>query len=164
MIDTKNISIEQIWALLDEVKDPEIPVLSLVELGMITGVTFQDDKVVVKMTPTFTGCPALDFMQKQIKVKIEKNTGINTEVIIERETTWTSDNISAEAKEKLKKFGIAPPLKKACGVSMQSFKYTPCPFCNSANTTLRSTFGSTLCRAMHYCNDCKQSFEQFKPV
>ncbi len=164
MIDTKNISIEQIWALLDEVKDPEIPVLSLVELGMITGVTLQDDKVVVKMTPTFTGCPALDFMQKQIKVKIEKNTGINTEVIIERETTWTSDNISAVAKEKLKKFGIAPPLKKACGVSMQSFKYTPCPFCNSANTTLRSTFGSTLCRAMHYCNDCKQSFEQFKPV
>ena len=164
MIDIKNISIEQIWALLDEVKDPEIPVLSLVELGMITGVTIEDNKVIVRMTPTFTGCPALDFMQKQIKVKVEKNTGIPTEVIIERETTWTSDNISTIAKEKLKKFGIAPPLKKACGVSMQSFKYTPCPFCNSTNTTLRSTFGSTLCRAMHYCNECKQSFEQFKPV
>ena len=164
MIETNNISLERIWELLEEVKDPEIPVLSLVELGVITNVACVENKVVVKMTPTFTGCPALDFMQKQIKVKVEKHTGLETQVIIDKETLWSSDKISDIGKEKLKNFGIAPPLKKACGISMESFKYTPCPFCNSANTTLRSTFGSTLCRAQHYCNDCKQSFEQFKPL
>ncbi len=164
MVETNNISIEQIWTLLEAVKDPEIPVLSLVDLGMITGVAFVEEHVEIKMAPTFTGCPALAYMQKQIKNQIEKNTGIPTEVIIDKETQWTSDNISIAGKEKLKKFGIAPPMKKACGISMQSLKYVPCPYCNSADTVLRSTFGSTLCRAMHYCNSCKQSFEQFKPI
>lgn len=164
MVEIKNVSMERIWELLQEVKDPEIPVLSLVELGVITFAEIKDGKVYIQMTPTFTGCPALDFMQKQIKVKIEKHTGLATEVSIERNTQWTSDNISSEGKEKLKNFGIAPPLKKACGVSMESFKNTPCPFCESTNTQLRSTFGSTLCRAQHYCNNCKQSFEQFKPI
>lgn len=155
---------EQVWNSLREVMDPEIPVLSLVDLGMISKVEQDANSIRIWMTPTFTGCPALDFMQKQIKIKVEKACGLPVEVFIDKEKQWSSDWISEEGKEKLKKFGIAPPLKKACSVSMQSFKYTPCPFCSSKNTTLRSTFGSTLCRAQHYCNDCKQSFEQFKPL
>ncbi len=156
---------EKIWLALNEVQDPEIPVLSLVDLGMISKVDSSNaHSVKVYMTPTFTGCPAINIMKTMIVLKLLEHGFENAVVIIDTENIWSTDKISELAKEKLKKFGIAAPNKKSCLVEMSDLKDVPCPHCGSNYTTLRSPFGSTLCRAMHYCNNCNQSFEQFKPI
>lgn len=157
------ISKEKALELLAEVADPEIPVLSLIDLGMISDVLITD-KITVKLTPTFVGCPAINYLKNNIVQKFAANHFV-AEVEIDFSTPWTTDKISEEGRAKLKKFGIAPPEAKSCfKLSMENFKNIKCPYCDSTNTTLKSTFGSTLCRAMHYCNNCKQAFEQFKPV
>jgi ring-1,2-phenylacetyl-CoA epoxidase subunit PaaD len=155
----------KIWEALREVQDPEIPVLSLVDLGMISQIDCdKSNKVKVFMTPTFTGCPAINIMKTMIVMKLAEHGFEETEVIIDTENTWNTDKISEEGKQKLIKFGIAAPHKKSCMVEMSDLLDVPCPHCGSSSTTLRSPFGSTLCRAMHYCNSCRQSFEQFKPL
>jgi len=154
-----------IWDALGRVQDPEIPVLSLVDLGMISSIKISKELIEVYFMPTFTGCPAIDMMQKMIIEEVERTTAIKTAVIIDRVHAWNSDMISEAGKKKLVKFGIAAPnIKAGCGVTMLDLQSVDCPFCESNDTVLRSPFGSTLCRAMHYCNHCKQSFEQFKPV
>lgn len=156
---------KEIWEALKQVADPEIPVLSLIDLGMISAVIAEEEKTSVFMMPTFVGCPALEVMRKSIINKIKESISGPVEVIIDKENTWTSDLITEEGKEKLKQFGIAAPKSKSgCAVSIDDLKNIACPHCGSEDTTLRSPFGSTLCRAIHYCNSCLQSFEQFKPV
>ncbi|MBI5763830.1 MAG: phenylacetate-CoA oxygenase subunit PaaJ [Planctomycetes bacterium] len=153
-----------IWAALDTVTDPEIPVISIVEMGMVPSVLVDGDATVVRMTPTFAGCPALDVIRQNIVAAV-KNAGYeNVRVDVVFDPPWTSDRITDVGREKLKSFGLAPP-GAACGsINELRIAEAACPLCDSTNTTLESIFGPTLCRAIHYCNDCQQSFEQFKPV
>ncbi|MBF9255388.1 phenylacetate-CoA oxygenase subunit PaaJ [Pontibacter sp. 172403-2] len=156
---------EHILSLLEEVKDPEIPVLSLVDLGVITDVEItEDNHVTVNMTPTFAGCPAMDYMKKDVERTLEKH-GINHHTVrMSFDKPWDSNKISDKGRQHLKEFELAPPPKYNMVLDLDILEYATCPNCNSTNTTLRTPFGPTLCRAMHYCNDCKQMFEQFKPL
>jgi ring-1,2-phenylacetyl-CoA epoxidase subunit PaaD len=153
----------KIWKALESVQDPEIPVLSVVDMGIITAVGWIDNKVAITMTPTFVGCPAIDVMKKSIQLAVEQ-AGFEVTVAVDFETTWTSDRMSDEAKTKLEQFGIAPPIHIAGEISEEALNKVRCPHCHSTDTTLNSPFGSTLCRAIRFCFSCKQGFEQFKPL
>lgn len=157
-------TITNVYNALEQVMDPEIPVLNVLDLGMITGVIVQDDRVQVKMIPTFAACPAVSYIQQRIREAVAQATGLPVEVSIDKEVHWQSNRLSAAAKEKLHNFGIAPPQVHEGELHAEIMLNTPCPHCGSENTYLRSPFGSTLCRAIHYCKDCGMVFEQFKPV
>lgn len=161
------ITKEQIYDALKEVMDPEIPKLSVVDLGVITNVEIQpDNNILITMTPTFAGCPALTVMKEDIKAKLESLPEINTaEVKVSFEKQWSSDMISEEGRRVLKESGFAPPHVLGNDlVQIEILMDAECPLCGSKDTELRNSFGPTLCRAIHYCNKCKQAFEQFKPV
>lgn len=156
---------QQIFKALEEVKDPEIPVLSVIDMGIITKVeanSFEWAKI--SMTPTFVGCPAIDVMKKDIEQAVLKAGFKKAEVSVDFETRWTSDRMSSHAKQKLETFGIAPPTHIDGEISEEALNKVRCPHCGSTDTTLNSPFGSTLCRAIRFCFHCKQGFEQFKPI
>lgn len=157
--------VAQVMALLETVPDPEIPVLNVVEMAMIAGVAVQDEhQVVVRFLPTFTGCPAIQYISNQI-IDTLKSAGFLATVEIARDRKWSTDMMSAEAKEKLEKFGLAPPAElNGMEFTEEALNRVRCPHCGSTDTTLRSAFGSTLCRAIRFCFSCKQGFEQFKPL
>lgn len=155
---------ETIWALLGEIKDPEIPVVSLVEMGIIRQVELDDEAVRVSMTPTFSGCPALKVMQAAVEERLLQAGAKRVEVTFSNRPAWSSDWISPEAREKLKSFGLAPPPQHGGNFQLDLLDVVTCPFCDSKNTVLKNSFGSTLCRAIFYCNSCQQPFEQFKPI
>ena len=158
-------SIADIKELLKQVVDPEIPTISLIDLGVITEISINDDdKVTVKMTPTFSGCPAMDYMRNNVVEVLEENGIQNHQVDMNFDTQWSSNNITENGLKAIKKHGLAPPPKHNLIVDIDLVKKATCPFCNSDNTELKSPFGPTLCRSLHYCNDCSQGFEQFKPV
>ncbi|MEZ2441574.1 1,2-phenylacetyl-CoA epoxidase subunit PaaD [Chitinophaga sp. RCC_12] len=161
---SKTITIADVYAALETVMDPEIPVLSVVDLGMITGVDLNDSAVHIKMIPTFAACPAVSYIQHNIKTVLEKELGIAVSVEVDKQEHWHSNRMTPAAKEKLKAFGIAPPKVLAGEVSAELMMEVPCPHCGSEQTYLRSPFGSTLCRAIHFCKNCGQVFEQFKPL
>ncbi len=154
---------QKIWDALEAVKDPEIPVLSVVDMGIITKVEVNGNHANVVMTPTFVGCPAIDVMKKDIASAVE-NAGFVANVTVDFETQWNSNLMSDAAREKLKKFGIAPPSVHEGELTEEMLNKVKCPHCGSSDTTLNSPFGSTLCRAIRFCFSCKQGFEQFKPV
>ena len=155
----------RVWEALADVNDPEIPVLSVVDMGIIAGVDLDDGSVTVRMTPTFAGCPALDVMRNDIGRAVRDAGFERVRVEVVFDPPWSSDRISPEGRRKLKEFGLAPP-GPACrgGLTEEVIARVTCPYCDSADTNLESIFGPTLCRAIHYCNACQQSFEQFKPV
>lgn len=155
---------EVILEWLEEVKDPEIPVLSLIDLGVIRDVDLEDDKVTVEMTPTFSGCPAMDYMKKDVERVLEEHGISNFEVNVSFKSQWNSNMISEKGRKALKEFGLAPPPKHNMQIDIDILEHVKCPYCGSEDTDLNSPFGPTLCRSMHYCNNCKQAFEQFKPV
>ncbi len=156
---------EAIVALLEEVKDPEIPVLSLVDLGVITGVAVASTgHVTVNMTPTFAGCPAMDYMKKDVERTLEKYGITSHTVTMSFDKPWDSNRITERGREALKAFGLAPPPKYHLVLDLDILEYASCPYCNSSDTSMRTPFGPTLCRSMHYCNSCRQMFEQFKPL
>ena len=158
------MTIEQIYRWLEEVKDPEIPVLSLVDLGVITEVEVLGDVVKIEMTPTFVGCPALDYMKDEVKALL-KNKGIEkVNVEVSYKKAWSSDLISEKGRAALKKYGFAPPPSAHVFADLEILENAICPRCNSINTEMKSPFGPTLCRSIYYCHDCKEAFEQFKPV
>lgn len=158
------ITRENIFTWLSEVKDPEIPVLSLVDLGVIRDVTIDSDAVTIEMTPTFVGCPALDMMQTDIRDILHKRGVAHVQIEITFKQPWTSDMISEEGKKALRQFGVAPPSGRALFSDLDILEHAECPRCGTANTELRNIFGATLCRSIHYCNVCREAFEQFKPV
>lgn len=159
------ITLSTIKGWLQEVKDPEIPVISLIDLGVITHISIDTNKKVqVEMTPTFVGCPAMDYMVSDVKDTLAKNGIDDFDVNVSFKKHWSSNNITEKGREELKQFGLAPPPKYDVVVDINILEQTPCPFCNSSDTELNTPFGPTLCRAMHYCNNCRQAFEQFKPV
>ena len=160
----ENVSRHKIYEVLQDVKDPEIPVLSLVELGVITSVEVMKDKVTIEMTPTFVGCPALDFMQNEIREALLKNGVTDVEITVSYKKPWNSDMISPEGRQALKKFGLSPPPSRELFADLDILEHAACPRCGNMNTELRNMFGPTLCRSIHYCNDCREAFEQFKPL
>lgn len=157
---------ESIWEALNEVKDPEIPVVSLVEMGIVRDVNLDETgHVIIKMTPTFSGCPALDVMRRDIIAKIEALGFNDVKVEMVLNPPWSTDWIEEAARLKLKQFGLAPPPRHGGDSNViLFFDEVLCPRCNSTNTALQNSFGPTLCRAIYTCNDCREPFEQFKPL
>jgi ring-1,2-phenylacetyl-CoA epoxidase subunit PaaD len=160
---TQNITLSHIYEWLEEVKDPEIPVLSLVDLGVITEIILTGSDVHIEMTPTFVGCPALDFMQSDIKTVLRKHGIENVEITVTYRVPWSSDRISEKGREAIKKFGLAPP-PPAIFPDLEILTVVECPRCDGTETEMRTVFGSTLCRAIYYCRTCQESFEQFKSI
>ncbi len=159
------VSEKEIWEALDDVKDPEIPKISVVDLGIITCVTVSEkDFVNIKMTPTFAGCPALNVMKSDIQNRISQLpvSGLNIDVSFD--VQWNSNMITDRGRELLKESNFALPNKHNGIVEIEMLSNVECPFCGSKSTILKTPFGPTQCRAIHYCNNCLQSFEQFKPV
>ena len=164
MVEQK-LFVAQVKEWLKEVVDPEIPVISLIDLGVLQSIEIESDKkVLVKMTPTFVGCPATATMKEDIETCLLEHGVEDFEVILSMEKPWSSNQITETGKEKLKEFGLAPPQKVDGLLDLNVLEKTACPFCNSEDTELKNPFGPTLCRAIHYCHNCQQAFEQFKPV
>lgn len=161
-----SISKDEIWKILKQVKDPEVPVIDIAELGVLRDVTFENDKILITITPTYSGCPALHVMEEAIEDKLKENGIENFVVKTIFSPAWTTDWMTDEAKQKLKEYGIAPPAQSTeehlRTLIEGNPKHVQCPFCNSINTKLTSAFGSTACKALHYCNNCNQPFEEFK--
>jgi ring-1,2-phenylacetyl-CoA epoxidase subunit PaaD len=150
---------------LEEVKDPEIPVLSLVDLGVITKVDIMDaDRIVVELTPTFTGCPALEVMKSDILTVLIKHGVAVPKVEVSFREPWTSDRITERGRAALQGFGLAPPPPASMFTDLSILERIECPRCHGADTELRNAFGPTLCRSIHYCFTCREAFEQFKPL
>ena len=160
---TRSDELARAWRALDAVKDPEIPVISVVDMGMIADVRREVGGIVVDMTPTFVGCPALDVIKADIRGAIEGLGHEEVSVRVVYDPPWTTERITDRGRRQLKEFGLAPP-GPTCGGGMPKLDAVPCPLCDSTDTALESIFGPTLCRSIHYCNACLQSFEHFKQV
>jgi ring-1,2-phenylacetyl-CoA epoxidase subunit PaaD len=161
------------WAALGEIADPEIPAISLVDLGVIRGVTFGPrpgggETLTVELMPTFLGCPAIEVMRQQIGERLrELRLAEEVAVDLNFAEPWTSDRITPAGREALRQTGFAPPMTIGSTFSGDSLTVLPiatCPYCASRNTTLENPFGPTLCRAIYHCADCRQPFEAFKPI
>lgn len=159
-----NITKEDVLEALQDVKDPEIPTISVVDLGIIRNVEVGERIIKITMTPTFSGCPALKIMENMVKEKITELTALDVEVTTNFDTQWNTNMITEKGLEGLKKHGLAPPLRHEGLVQIDMITHAECPLCGSTNTVIKSPFGPTLCRSLHYCNDCLNAFEQFKPV
>ncbi len=159
-----NSQLGAIGRALESVTDPEIPVVNVIEMGIIADVRLEGEEVVIDMTPTFVGCPALDVIRENIRAAVSAVTPTHVTVNVVFDPPWTSERISETGRQKLKAFGLAPPGDHCSGGSIPALEQTPCPFCDSRETDLESIFGPTLCRSIHYCRSCSQSFEHFKAV
>jgi ring-1,2-phenylacetyl-CoA epoxidase subunit PaaD len=162
---TTELSIEQIKNILHQVKDPEIPTVSVVDLGVISDININaNGHVEVEMIPTFSGCAAIHIMRFTIE-QILKENGINdVNVTVNRNKAWSSDKLTPQGRQHLLDFGLSPPPIHAGDDPLADMEQALCPKCGSKNTSLLSPFGPTLCRAIHHCHDCSETFEQFKPV
>ncbi len=158
---------DAVWNALATVPDPEIPAVSVVDMGMVGSVEVDGGRARVVVLPTFTGCPAIDVIVADVTKAVESVEGI-TDADVETSFVppWTTDRISAEGRAKLKDFGLAPPTGTGpvLVTSIGLPKSATCPFCGSRNTVNENPFGPTPCRALYYCNDCRNPFEQFKEV
>jgi ring-1,2-phenylacetyl-CoA epoxidase subunit PaaD len=156
------MSEQQVWEALAEIPDPEIPVVSLVDLGVIRSVDVRDGHVRIEFTPTFLGCPALEFMKRAIEDKVA-----GAEVVVVQDDSWSTDKITPAGREKLRAAGFAPPAPREAAapklVQLRS-DVSRCPYCGSTETRLENIFGPTPCRSLRYCERCRQPFEQFKTI
>jgi len=160
---------DELLAVLDEVKDPEVPVVSVVELGVVRDVVVEGDAVVVTITPTYSGCPAMREIEQEIERALLAHGVERVRIRTVYAPAWTTDWIGPAAREKLRAYGIAPPGNAPAAdddlVPLRRKRaVVACPYCGSADTTLRSEFGSTSCKSIRYCNACQQPFEQFKAI
>ncbi|MBS1759262.1 MAG: phenylacetate-CoA oxygenase subunit PaaJ [Bacteroidetes bacterium] len=165
MVNTATIEEAKIRALLETVKDPEIPVLSIIDLGMLREIKIKDDKIEVVFTPTYSGCPATDMISATIKMVLQENGYSNVKITSVLSPAWTTDWMTEEGKKKLKSYGIAPPNPKQQVCHQELFlpdEAVQCPRCDSWNTHRISEFGSTACKALYQCDDCKEPFDYFK--
>jgi ring-1,2-phenylacetyl-CoA epoxidase subunit PaaD len=161
---------QHIWKILEEVYDPEVPVLSVVDLGIIRDIIFNksplgDESLTIIITPTYTGCPAMDVIRINVRLALLEYGYNNVNIKTILSPAWTTDWMSEKGKEKLKAYGIAPPhaMQSVCTVdAFQEEEAIECPHCNSYHTKLISRFGSTACKALYQCEDCKEPFDYFK--
>ncbi|CAN5263788.1 phenylacetate-CoA oxygenase subunit PaaJ [soil metagenome] len=160
------VTVDDVWAALAEIPDPEIPVISLVDLGVIKDVEVDGGRVRIEFTPTFLGCPALEPMQRAMEAKVDE-LGAKAEVRVVLDDSWSTDKITPEGREKLRAAGFAPPAPREAGklnlIELQRGGFR-CPYCSSTETRLENLFGPTPCRSIRYCASCRQPFEQFKTI
>lgn len=160
------VSAEQVWAALGEIPDPEIPVISLVDLGVIRDVSVDGAQVRIDFTPTFLGCPALEAMKRAMEQAVV-SLGGRPRVAVITDDSWSTDKITPEGRAKLREAGFAPPAPREAGgvklVQLQARGFR-CPYCDSLQTRLENIFGPTPCRSIRYCESCRQPFEQFKTI
>lgn len=156
-------SVEHIREVLATVADPEIPVLTVEDLGVIRGINLIDNRVTIQLTPTYSGCPAMDTIATDISKALD-NAGYETEIQMVLSPAWTTDWISANGRKKMNEYGIAPPLESNADkmALLHEARVVKCTRCGSTNTHLVSQFGSTACKALFQCDDCKEPFDYFK--
>ena len=165
MIILPDISTKEIWSLLEKVNDPEVPVLSVLDLGIVRDVKKNENEVEVIITPTYTGCPAMDMIKMDIKMMLLSHGFKNVKVTQVLSPAWTTDWMSEDGIRKLKEYGIAPPNPKQQVCDQKLFaqaEAVQCPHCNSHHTHRVSEFGSTACKALYVCDDCQEPFDYFK--
>jgi ring-1,2-phenylacetyl-CoA epoxidase subunit PaaD len=162
----RTVSESAVWEALAEVPDPEIPVVSVVDLGLVHSVALDAERLRVELLPTFVGCPALELIRTSVA---ERLAGLAPVVEVEMTfaVPWTSERITAHGRRKLRQSGFAPPGPRAAGdgplfATIAVRPRAACPWCGSADTTMENAFGPTLCRSIFWCNRCRQPFEQFK--
>ena len=158
-------TVDEIWLALKDVKDPEIPTVSLVDLGVITGVSISPENVAhVVMTPTFVGCPAMEYMRREVEQRLAVMGFAGVDVRMNFDVPWNTNRVTDEGRRGLAEFGLGVPDPYEGILNLDVLNNMACPLCGGRNTTLHSPFGPTLCRSIHYCNTCAQPFEAFKPV
>ncbi|MDB4906831.1 MAG: phenylacetate-CoA oxygenase, PaaJ subunit [Gemmatimonadetes bacterium] len=158
---------DDVWGWLAEVMDPEVPVLSVIELGIVREVEIAHGAVTVTVTPTYSGCPAVQVINAEIEAAIRAHGVEEVHVRTVYAPAWTTEWIAPEARAKLKAYGIAPPghlLTEELVPLRRASAAVQCPYCDSMNTKLRSEFGSTACKSILFCEECRQPFEQFKAI
>lgn len=154
-----------IYTALSEIADPEIPVINIVEMGMIRDVLFHSDQVEVLLSPTYSGCPAMDMIESLVIEKLKEKGIDSCKVTLVYKPAWTTDWMSAETKEKLRAYGIAPPVGSSMSKrDLLNESTVKCPQCGSENTEIKSMFGSTACKAHYTCTDCLEPFDYFKCI
>ena len=155
--------IDEAWALLREVLDPEVPAVSIVELGIVREVRDDGDTLTVVLTPTYSGCPATEAIEADVRKALLAFEPVKIE--LQRSPAWTTDWIGPEAREKLRAYGIEPPTgTSAVEQPLRLHEAIPCPRCGSARSERLSAFGSTACKALYRCTACREPFEYFKPI
>lgn len=165
MVEVKHHTATAVRDMLSTVLDPEIPALSVVDMGIIRDVTVEEESVTVTITPTYSGCPAMHVIEENIRDVLLKNgiSSVNIKTVFS--PAWTTDWLSEHTKRKLKNYGIAPPMNGNESQLLQiELPKVHCPLCNSKNTQLKSEFGSTACKSYYLCNSCSEPFEYFKPL
>lgn len=153
----QTVSEKRVWEVLQQVKDPEIPVVSVVEMGMVHMVEVQPERITVTMLPTFVGCPALEMIRQEVTSALEKLSPSSVSVTFRFDPPWETSRMSEAGRKKLKQMGIAPP-------PANSREPVTCPYCGSTYTDIENLFGPTACRSLLYCRSCRNPFEAFKPV
>jgi ring-1,2-phenylacetyl-CoA epoxidase subunit PaaD len=160
------VSAERVWTALAEIPDPEIPVISLVDLGVVRTVEVEGDRVRVEFTPTFLGCPALEVMRDRLADAV-RSLGAEPDVQVVEDGSWSTNRITPEGRRKLRESGFAPPAPRGPNpptlVELRSRAFR-CPYCDSTDTRLENLFGPTPCRSIRWCASCRQPFEQFKTI
>ncbi len=159
---TKNDIEKKIWKILEEVYDPEIPVLSVIDLGIVRDVNADNEPIEITITPTYSGCPAMDVISMNIRMALIQNDLGDVKIRQQLSPAWTTDWMTEIGKQKLTSYGIAPPVSKTFDQEYLENMIVPCPLCHSKNTKLISEFGSTSCKALYQCNDCREPFDYFK--
>lgn len=156
------VSLSNVYDILKTVCDPEIPVLSILDLGIVRDVKFNDDSLNITITPTYTGCPAMHMIEANILAALKNEGFENVNIITTLSPPWTTDWLTDSGKQKLKEYGIAPPQTTKRIETLLDDQDIICPRCNSLNTNKLSDFGSTACKAMYQCKDCLEPFDYFK--
>ncbi len=165
MVNTGTISSRAVWEILETVTDPEVPVLTITDLGIVRDVKIDGDAIEVIITPTYTGCPAMDMIAMNIKMALIEKGYSSVKITSVLSPAWTTDWMSEAGKEKLKAYGIAPPNPKQQSCRTELFaadEAVQCPHCDSSHTHRISEFGSTACKSLYQCDDCKEPFDYFK--
>ena len=157
-----NITKEDLWKLMETVYDPEIPVLSIIDLGIVRDINIQKEEIEITITPTYSGCPAMDVIAMNIRMALIKEGFTSIKISHQLSPAWTTDWMTEAGKQKLKSYGIAPPSAKTFDKNYLETLVVECPLCRSKNTKLISQFGSTACKALYQCLDCREPFDYFK--
>lgn len=159
------LNIASVWSILEQITDPEIPVLSIVDLGIVRNVSIDDEQLIITITPTYTGCPAMDMIAANIKMEMMASGFSKVKVELVISPAWTTDWMTEKGKQQLKEYGIAPPNPRQQVCNDQLFapdEAVQCPHCGSWHTRRISEFGSTACKALYQCEDCHEPFDYFK--
>lgn len=162
MVETKHYTVESVREILSTVMDPEIPVLSVIDMGIVRNIEVSSGTVIVTITPTYSGCPAMHMIEENIRTALVGQGFSSVIVKTVFSPAWTTEWFSETTKEKLKNYGIAPPTAQTELLHIEI--PVSCPYCNSTDTQMKSTFGSTACKSYYFCNACFQPFEYFKPL